>query len=165
MPLYELAVSPADVSGSGLGLALNAPPPEPLATLRVSHPDGATLALGVLGASHVVTVEGTAFSEEVSCFARSHGGRLPEHAEAPGYNLTSSLREYPHDAFRSLAARLRDHCASEPGWLGGTFPGDSAALTAIAAEPDGVGWRWRTWHLYPGADGGTVVHTESRWTA
>ncbi|CNI96151.1 Protein of uncharacterised function DUF2617 [Mycobacterium tuberculosis] len=47
------------------------------------------------------------------------------------------------------------------------FPGDDAALTALAAEPDGPGWRWETWHLYPGyprpGSGGTVVHTTSRW--
>ncbi|MCV7175313.1 DUF2617 family protein, partial [Mycolicibacterium sphagni] len=32
------------------------------------------------------------------------------------------------------------------------------------AQPDGAGWRWQTWHLYPqpGA-GGTVVYTASRW--
>jgi hypothetical protein len=164
LPLYELSVTPADVSGAALGLSLNAPAPEPLATLRVPHPDGGTLTLGVLGASHVVTVEGTGFSEEISCFARSHGGRLPERADAPGYHLTSSLREHPVDEFRSLAVDLRDSCAGEPGWLGGTFPGDSAALTAISADPDGAGWHWRTWHLYPGGDGGTVVYTESRWT-
>jgi hypothetical protein len=163
LPLYELSVSPADVAGSGLGLALNAPPPEPLASLRLSHPDGSALLLGVLGASHVVTVDEIGFSEEISCFARSHGGSLPERAEAPGYRLTSSLLEHTEAEFRALAARLRSSCASEPGWLGGTFPGDSAALTAIAAEPDGAGWRWRTWHLYPGAHGGTVVTTESRW--
>ena len=52
------------------------------------------------------------------------------------------------------------------GWRregGGSFPGDEAALTALYAEPDGPGWRWQTWHLYPDRDGGTVVHTESRW--
>jgi hypothetical protein len=43
------------------------------------------------------------------------------------------------------------------------FPGDDAALTALAAEPDGTGWRWQTWHLYPAGSGGTVVHTASRW--
>ncbi|MGB6766393.1 DUF2617 family protein, partial [Mycobacterium sp.] len=51
----------------------------------------------------------------------------------------------------------------ENGWLGGTFPGDDAALTALAAEPDGAGWRWQTWHLYPAPSGGTIVYTASRW--
>ena len=51
--------------------------------------------------------------------------------------------------FRALAQSLRDRCAREPGWLGGVFPGDDAALTALAAKPDGDGWHWQTWHLYP----------------
>ena len=63
-------------------------------------------------------------------------------------------------------AELRERLRAETGWLGGTFPGDDAALTALAAEPDGPGWRWQTWHLYPAprpARAATVVHTTSRW--
>lgn len=166
MPLHELSVSPADVTGSGLGLALNAPSPEPLATLRIRHPDQGELVLGVLGASHVVTVENTSgqFSEQISCTAHTDGGALPDRADAPGYHLDARHDEYDEAEFRSIAAQLRSSCAREPGWLGGAFPGDSAALTAIAASPDGTGWHWRTWHLYPAAtSGGTVVYTESRW--
>lgn len=166
MPLHQLAVTPADVSGERLGLALNAPLPAPLASCRLDHPDGgATLLLGVLGASHVVAVE-HALSEEISCTARSLGADLPQRAEAPGYRLRS--RTYTHDeaSFRRLARDLRGRCAGRVGWLGGTFPGDDAALTVLAAEPDGAGWRWQTWHLYPrrpAGNGGTVVHTASRW--
>jgi hypothetical protein len=165
LPLHELSVAPADVTGSGLGLALNAPAPEPLATLRLSHPDGGELLLGVLGASHVVTVESpnSGFSEQISCTARTHGGELPDQADAPGYHLTARHDEYVEAEFRDLASQLRASCTNEPGWLGGAFPGDSAALTAIAAVADGPGWCWRTWHLYPAAGGGTVVYTESRW--
>jgi Protein of unknown function DUF2617 len=54
--LHQLAVSPADVSGAGLGLALNATAPPPVASYRRNHPDAGTLVLGVLGASHVVTI-------------------------------------------------------------------------------------------------------------
>ena len=162
MPLHQLAVSPADVSGAGLGLALNAPAPAPLATCRLHHPRGGTLVLGVLGASHVITVEHAkgGFSEQVSC---DLGGELPEHTDAPGYRLESRTDVQDEPTFRRLAQRLRDRCARETGWLGGTFPGDDAALTALAAEPDGAGWRWQTWHLYPAASGGTVVYTASRW--
>ena len=44
--------------------------------------------LGVLGASHVITVEhaDTLFSEQVSCH---FGGELPERTQAPGYHLES----------------------------------------------------------------------------
>jgi len=162
VPLHQLSVTPADVSGSGLGLALNAPAPPPLATCRLDHPDGGALVLGVLGASHVITVEhaNNLFSEQVSCH---FGGELPERTHAPGYHLESQTDVHDEVAFRQLADQLRERCSTEIGWLGGTFPGDSAALTALAAEPDGAGWRWQTWHLYPASPGGTVVYTTSRW--
>ncbi|MGE2835590.1 DUF2617 family protein [Mycobacterium sp. SMC-4] len=165
MPLHELAVSPTDVSGAGLGLALNAPAPHPLATLRLPHPEGGALLLGVLGASHVITVENPTaeFSEQISCAVRAAGGRLPERADAPGYRLQSRMTTHDEPEFRRLARRLRDLCAADPAWLGGAFPGDDAALTALTAEPDGAGWRWQTWHLYPETAGGTVVYTDSRW--
>jgi hypothetical protein len=165
VPFYQLAVIPADVSGRRLGLALNAPAAPPLATCSLEHPDGGALVLGVLGASHVVAVEhaGGRFSEQVSCTARSLGVDLPEHTEAPGYRLESRTETHDEATFRRLARELRERCARETGWLGGSFPGDDAALTALAAEPDGTGWRWQTWHLYPAVSGGTVVHTASRW--
>jgi hypothetical protein len=162
MPLHQLAVPPADVSGAGLGLALNAPAPPPLATCRLHHPRGGSLVLGVLGASHVITVEHAKgeFSEQVSCHL---GGELPEHTDAPGYRLESRTELADEPTFRRLAQRLRERCARKTGWLGGTFPGDDAALTVLAAEPDDAGWRWQTWHLYPAASGGTFVYTASRW--
>ena len=162
MPLHQLAVSPADVSGAGLGLALNAPAPRPLASYRLPHPDGGALVLGVLGASHVITVEhaNCLFSEQVSC---DLGGELPQRTDAPGYHLESRTDIHDEATFRRLAQSLRERCARETGWLGGTFPGDDAALTALAAEPDGAGWRWQTWHLYPAVSGGTIVYTASRW--
>jgi hypothetical protein len=165
LPLHELVVSPADVSGAGLKLALNAPAPAPLATCRLVHPDGGVLVLGVLGASHVVTAEraNSRFSEEVSCTARTEAA-LPDQMVATGYRLDSHSETHDEPSFRRLAHFLRSRCVSESGWLGGAFPGDDAALTALAAEPDGPGWRWQTWHLYPCAPGGgTVVYTTSRW--
>ena len=165
MPLHELSVIPADVAGSRLGLALNTPSPAPLATHRLSHPDAGALVLGILGASHVISVEHATspFSEEISCNATQRGGVLPEQADAPGYHLTAHTTDLAEDGFRSLAEWLRHQCDTESGWLGGAFPGDDAALTAISATPDGSGWHWQTWHLYPASSGGTVVHTESRW--
>jgi hypothetical protein len=162
MPLVQLAVSPADVSGADLGLALNAPAPDPLASCRLDHPDGGVLVLGVLGASHVITVEHAKgrFSEQVSC---NLSGDVPKRTEAPGYHLQSRTDIHDQPTFRRIALGLRERCARETGWLGGTFPGDDAALTVLTAEPDGAGWRWQTWHLYPAATGGTVVYTASRW--
>jgi hypothetical protein len=162
VPLHQLSVSPADVNGAGLGLALNAPAPPLLASDRLAHPDGGALVLGVLGASHVITVEhaNSRFSEQVSC---QLGGELPERRDAPGYHLESRTDVHDEPTFRRLARRLRERCARETGWLGGTFPGDDAALTALAAQPDGAGWHWQTWHLYPAPSGGTIVYTTSRW--
>ena len=88
---------------------------------------------------------------------------MPERTDAVGYHFESRTDIYDEPTFRRLAHRLRNNCARETGWLGGTFPGDDAALTALTAEPDGAGWRWQTWHLYPAASGGTVVYTASRW--
>ncbi|MEO3757158.1 DUF2617 family protein [Mycobacterium sp. B14F4] len=161
MPLHRLAVSPADVSGAGLRLALNAPAPTPLASCRLDHPRGGSLMLGVLGASHVITVD-DAFSEEVSCTAHAETP-LPDRADAPGYRLESRSETHGRATFDGLAHALRERCEHEARWLGGAFPGDDAALTALAAEPDGAGWRWQTWHLYPETTGGTVVYTSSRW--
>lgn len=165
MPLYELAVSPADVSGAALRLTLNAPAPRPLASCRLHHPAGGVLVLGVLGASHVVTVDHpeSGFSEEISCTAQAGATGLPERAEHAGYRLRSRTTTRDEMDFRALAVRLRARCAAESGWVGGAFPGDDAALTVLAAAPRGSGWHWRTWHLYPGAAGGTVVATSSRW--
>jgi hypothetical protein len=162
VPLHQLSVAPADVSGAGLGLALNVPAPIPLVSVRLDHPDGSALMLGVLGASHLITVvhADTYFSEQVSCHI---GGDLPERTQVPGYHLESRTDVHDEPTFRQLADQLRDRCARESGWLGGTFPGDDAALTALAAEPDGPGWRWQTWHLYPAESGGTIVSTASRW--
>lgn len=165
MPLHELAVTPTDVSDTGLRLALNAPAPPPLATLRLDHPNGGALELGILGASHVVSVDHaeTGFSEQISCAARARGTGLPAHAEAPGYHLQSHTSRREESEFRTLATELREHCAAEPNWLGGSFPGDAAALTVLHADADDAGWCWQTWHLYPHRPGGTVVHTQSRW--
>lgn len=150
---------PADVSGASLRLTLNAAAPTPLAACTLRHPDGADLILGVLGASHVITVGG--FSEQVSCTELGEGSALPDSVQAPGYRLRSETLTHDETTFRRVAADLRQHCEHETGWLGGSFPGDEAALTALCATPDGPGWHWQTWHLYP-ADR-TVVHTDTRW--
>jgi hypothetical protein len=65
----------------------------------------------------------------------------------------------------TTAAGLTVLAEHRDGWLCGAFPGDRDALTALrgAALPAG-GWSWETWHLYPGVEGGVIVHTRSRWS-
>ncbi|BBY16799.1 DUF2617 family protein [Mycolicibacterium litorale] len=165
MPFHELAVAPADVDGAALGLALNAPAPTPLASIELAHHRAGTLVLGVLGASHVVTVDHPdgRFSEEVSCSAHVHGRALPGRHDASGYRFHSETTHCDTAHFAALAAQLHERCLTDRDTLGGRFPGDDAALTVLRACPDGPGWRWETWHLYPAADGGTAVYTSSRW--
>ncbi|MBM4498616.1 DUF2617 family protein, partial [Rhodococcus hoagii] len=98
-----------------------------------------------------------------SCEAvRSGGMRLPEVEERHGYRFVSRTELVPEDEFRLRAAALREQSSGE-GWVCGAFPGDRDALTALTATADAGQWHWRTWHLYPGDGGGTVVSTESRW--
>ena len=124
----------------------------------------------MLGASHVISVADPTrpFSEQVSCTANDAASALPDSAEAPGYQLHTQTSTYDEATFRQIAADLRRHCEHDAGWLGGSFPGDEAALTALCAAPEGAGWQWQTWHLYPASDGvapggGIIVHTASRW--
>ncbi|MCZ2860469.1 DUF2617 family protein [Blastococcus sp. VKM Ac-2987] len=168
MSLHQLDVQPRDVSAAALGLLLDGPPPATLARLRLPGADGSSITLGVLGASHVVTVEtgGHRLTEEVSCDAVGAGGRpLPRAARSGGYRLTSEVTATDHRDLDATADRLRALAAADPTWLCGTFPGSAGALTAMTAQPlAGGGWAWQTWHLYPAGTSGEVVTTRSRWT-
>ena len=120
MPLHQLAVAPADVDGAKLALALNAPAPAPLASCRLEHPDGDGLVLGVLGASHLVVVEGC-FSEQVSCAVRGAGDNLPGRADEGGpFTCTSLGRVVPGTA-NHRASKHRPCTAIRPA-LNGSQP-------------------------------------------
>jgi hypothetical protein len=162
MTLHQLDVAPQDVAAEALGLLLDAPVPAALAELTVRDGDGGELTLYVLGASHAVlaTRPGHRLTEQVSCAVG--GRRLPSRLRRGGYTLTAQTTTLPPAELAALADEL---AGQGEGWLCGAFPGDRSALTALhgAALP-GDGWAWRTWHLYPGDEGGTVVRTWSRWT-
>ena len=167
MSLHRLDVEPRDVAAEALGLLLHAPAPAALAELTLDDGDGATLVLGVLGASHVVTAVsgGHVLTEQVSCDALAAGGRaLPEREEADAYTMSSAVRPVPRADLDATAARLRARAEHDDRMLCGAFPGDGSALTALAAAPlPGGGWTWETWHLYPGAERSVIVTTGSRW--
>ncbi|MCF6746525.1 DUF2617 family protein [Blastococcus sp. KM273128] len=167
MSVHQLDVAPRDVSAAALGLLLDGPAPEPLAQLRLTGAAGASLTLGVLGASHVVSADagGRRITEEVSCDAVAAGGSpLPAELRSGGYAFTSATTTATRDELDATAARLRVRAAGDPAWLCGAFPGAHDALTALTAQPlAGGGWAWQTWHLYPAGASGEVVTTRTRW--
>lgn len=171
MSVHLLRVRPRDVAAGGLGLLVGGPAPHPLAAVWVGAV-GRAVHLGVLGASHVVTVDhdGHLFTEEVSCDAVRAGGQpIPADHALPGYRFTSRTRWLPAGQFTRAAAALRARSAGSGTWICGQFPGGESALTVLAASPPAPPqpYHWRTWHLYPeaGEHGpGTVVETESWWT-
>ncbi|MEA1794739.1 DUF2617 family protein [Rhodococcus qingshengii] len=164
MSLYLLDVEPTDVDASALGLVLGAPAPPTLAELVIGTSD-ATLTLGVLGASHVVTAwaSGKKLTEQVSCDALAAGGEpLPAVESTENYRFESSSLILDRVEFDSEAASLRES-AGQDGWICGSFPGDDTALTALYGARDRQGWSWQSWHLYPGEGTGVIVKTRSRW--
>ena len=164
MSLYLLDVEPTDVDASALGLVLGAPAPPTLAELVIGTSD-ATLTLGVLGASHVVTAwaSGKKLTEQVSCDALAVGGELlPAVESTQNYRFESSSLVLDRVEFDSEAASLKES-AGHDGWICGSFPGDDTALTALYGVRDRQGWSWQSWHLYPGEGTGVIVKTRSRW--
>ncbi|MGY1603251.1 DUF2617 family protein [Geodermatophilus sp. SYSU D00815] len=168
MTVHLLDVVPRDVRADALGLVLDVPAPAALAELTLSDGRGGSLTLGVLGASHVVTasVPGAVLTEQVSCDAVAAGGtRLPRSARSGAHRLMSETREVPRAELEAQARRLHELAETDPAWLCGAFPGGDGAVTALtAAALPGGGWRWESWHLYPGEEHGVVVTTSSRWT-
>jgi hypothetical protein len=166
MSVHLLDIAPRDVSAAALGLVLDAPAPAPLVSVQLTDSVAGTLTLGVLGASHVVTAESGehTLTEQVSCDAVEAGGRLlPNREDRDGYRFRSRATTVQRDELAQRAEELRDTASSERGWLCAGFPGDGDALTVLSGAADTGEWHWRTWHLYPCADVGVIVETESRW--
>lgn len=179
MPMHILDVEPVDVTPDALTLTVGGTAPRALADVTLTHPRGRSrITLAVLGSSHAVTITGAGpeadspmrLTEEVSCRAgATHAIPLPCRRREGRYGIDAIVDRRGESAVRSLAASLRDAATGEIAddgsgttTLCGVFPGDDAALTAIACEPRDDGWAWRTWHLYP--ETGAVVTTESEWT-
>lgn len=166
MSHHVLEIAPRDVSAAALGLVLDAPAPTPLVSEQLTDSAAGTLTLGVLGASHVVTAESGEhmLTEQVSCDAVDAGGRLlPDREDRGSYRFGSRAITLQRDELARRAEELRDAASSGPGWLCAGFPGDGDALTVLTGTAESGEWYWRTWHLYPHADSGVIVETESRW--
>ncbi|MFD0683281.1 DUF2617 family protein [Actinomadura fibrosa] len=149
----------ADARADALSFALGLPPLDALAVLPVER-DGLAVELRLLGASHQV-IAGP-LSETVACLPGS-AEPLPRRAGAtlPGwtYDFTATTAASADDAafgraVEAVCARLADRGDA----LTGAFPGSRHAVTALALEDTGIGWR--TWHAYPQTR--EIVMTRSR---
>ncbi|MDU0478983.1 DUF2617 family protein [Staphylococcus chromogenes] len=157
--LVELGCRIADVSAHRLGLQLDGPQPEILSEVELvaCHAGVDTqLQLGVIGASHVATVQhaGRQFREEISCHA---SGALPRDYQQPSYQLHSELLQ-PRD----FAAYAEGFLRLAQDWHIAQFPGEGRFhLTALTGQFAAGTWQWETRHFYP--EEGLIVSTESRF--
>lgn len=162
--LAELAVPYADSSAAALRWEVDGPCPEPLATVRVVFAAGC-LELAVLGSSHAATlVVGDAVTTETVACTTLAGQPLPASAErlvAVGrYRFRSATARLGHDGVRREVATVADFLADRADAIVARFPGDSDAVTALAATPRRGGIGWRTWHAYPERGELVVTATE-----
>lgn len=155
----------ADARADALSFALGLPPLDALATLAVERA-GLTVRLRLLGASHQVIAgplgaDGP-LSETVACLpgvAEPLPGRTGAVQSGWTYGFTATTTAHGDDAafgraVEAVCARLADRGDA----LTGAFPGSPHAVTALALEETGIGWR--TWHAYPQTR--EIVMTRSR---
>ncbi|MDO4686708.1 MAG: DUF2617 family protein [Corynebacterium sp.] len=143
-----------DVSASALGLRIDGPLPDVLAERTVEGPTS-TLSLGVIGASHVVSISADSlmFREEMSCNAPAP---LPESKCTPHYDFSSTIEVLSPDQLAQRAAAI------PTDWLIARFPGTSPFhITALHGWWESQAWHWHTLHFYP--EEHTVVTSRSRY--
>jgi len=173
---FHLDVPFANTTAHSLGYALGYEAVDTLASLLVPCPalDG-TIELGILGASHQITLRNAADEaigvETLACTVASPVppvndavvGGLP-------YQFICRVHEVTQARLHAFAATLVLTLATEPHGVIATFPGEPQAITGIhldSISPVSGGTnplrlRWRSWHLYPGER--TVVSTLTRVT-
>ncbi|WP_018655717.1 DUF2617 family protein [Actinomadura flavalba] len=134
----------ADTRADALRFALGLPPLPALATLTVERA-GHAVELRLLGASHqIITAD---LSETVACLPDA-GIPLPSRHDGTGYAFASRTDTHGDDAaFAAAVTALRHDLDGRADVLTGTFPGSPHAVTALAVDAAGLGWR--TWHTYP----------------
>ena len=140
--MHRISCPIKDVSAADLGVRWNGPLPEVLAEETVIH-NSYRLHLGVIGASHVVTVTSVSapdqplFREEISCTARSKGQPLPTYAELPGYRLQSAISTTPRSAARQNTSQRSIH------WWFNSLVRAIFTLRLLAALRPRTGWNGR----------------------
>ncbi|MFC6878381.1 MULTISPECIES: DUF2617 family protein [Actinomadura] len=173
----------ADSRADALSFALGLPPLDALAVLPVER-GGLAVELRLLGASHQVIARplganaspgpsagaaGAAaaeLSETVACLPSGTAGEpLPSRAARTlaggwAYEFAAATERHSGDAsFGRAVDGLRSALAGrDDDALAGTFPGSPHAVTALALDASGTGWR--TWHSYPQTR--EIVMTRSR---
>jgi uncharacterized protein DUF2617 len=142
-----LATSYADTRAEALSFALGLEPLEALAVLPLER-HGVRVELRLLGASHQVFAG--PISETVACLPETPGP-LPgsvQHELDGGWRYDFTARiDNPGRGFEQAVDELCARLGDRPDALTGTFPGSPYAVTALALETTGLGWR--TWHAYP----------------
>ncbi|MFW5415502.1 DUF2617 family protein [Nocardiopsis sp. CNT-189] len=133
---------------------------------------GYRIELRVLGASHQVAIAAAdtgaeLLTETVACLAGP--GRdappLPGSARRDlpgplGYRFRSTVERHGAGALTERVAALIAAAEAHPASVAAAFPGDPAAVTALAACSPGPGrLHWTTWHSYP--QSGELVRTET----
>ncbi|GAA2603289.1 DUF2617 family protein [Actinomadura fulvescens] len=157
--LATLRTAYTDTRADELSFALGLAAIDALAVLTAERA-GLTVELRLLGASHQVLAGPV--SETVACLPGRPGplpGRVNE--ALPGWSYDFASSTVTHDADAAFGAAVDDLCArlaERDDALTGTFPGSPYAVTALALEQHGLGWR--TWHAYPQTR--EIVMTRSR---
>ncbi len=152
----------ADVRGDALRWALDLPPRDALAVREVALPDGLTVGLQVLGASHQVLVRrggDVLLSETVACDL-DDALPLPERSRRTGYHFGSSVERLDPEAFRDRVAGIVERLDGRADAIVAGFPGTPYAVTAIALEASRGSLGWQTWHAYPQT--GELIRTSTQ---
>lgn len=152
--LVTIDTAYADTTAADLSLAVDGPERPALHELRLALPDGVSVRLRLLGASHQVLLvgPGTTRTETVACLP-GQPPELPAEARRDDgrYRFASRVDRLPRQDLAARMAELRGTLADDPYALVGIFPGDEDAVTALRVRHDEATGRvsWQTWHAYP----------------
>lgn len=196
LPVAAIDAPFHDARSDQLRYSLVEPRIEPLAVasadFHLPDPGGAPrllrVELGVLGASHQVTVTlpedhrargRVLVRETLACLSADDrrsaaadsdagtgagtAGPLPPRRRstlATGTIDVTHTVHVPTDLSGDVEAALASASAMRVSCAAG-FPGDPDALTILGCDADGSALVWRTWHCYPQA--GEIVETRSRF--
>lgn len=166
--LATLDVPYVDTKATDLAWTLDHPVLAALAMVTVA-PQGATVELRVLGASHQVVLsepDGD-LVETVACLpgrpahlpgtVERRVGRRTYRFQAHVDSLTAADVSVHADTLRAMAA---SGGSADADAVVAAFPSEPDAVTALRARAHPGGVAWDTWHLYPGSRQLVTTSTE-----